>query len=258
VLVSEVMLQQTQASRVVPSYEAFLRLFPTVDDLAAASVAEVVRAWDGLGYNRRAVALREAAVAVRDRAGGVVPSSPDDLRRLPGVGPYTAAAIASIAYGVAVAAIDTNVRRVVTRAILGSDATPGNVETTAADWLDPREPGAWNQAVMDLGREVCRPRPRCQVCPLRRACLAVRGGSIALPAARRQPTFEGSLRQVRGDVIRSLRSAERLTLGELETRTGRPSSAIARAVGALARDGLVHADELALAASPHGCVELPR
>jgi A/G-specific adenine glycosylase len=119
VLVSEVMLQQTQASRVAPSFERFMRSFPTVDALATAPAAEVVRAWAGLGYNRRAVALWEGARTIVSRHGGRIPDHPSMLSELPGVGPYTAAAVASIAYGWPVPALDTNVRRVLARAVFG-------------------------------------------------------------------------------------------------------------------------------------------
>ena len=167
--VSEVMLQQTQASRVVPAFGSFLRRFPTVRALAAATRGDVVREWGGLGYNRRAVRLSEAArVVVRDH-GGRIPRDPATLRELPGVGPYTAAAVASLGFGEPVAVVDTNVRRVVSRVHLGVDGheVPAKQAWGLADaWLDRDDPVTWNQALMDLGREVCRPEPRCDVCPL--------------------------------------------------------------------------------------------
>src|SRR5262245_9496841 len=170
--VSEVMLQQTQASRVVLAYLAFLARFPTVASLAAATRRDVVRAWDGLGYNRRAVWLSEGARAIVREHGGRMPRDPATLRTLPGVGPYTAAAVASMAFGEPVAVVDTNVRRVVARVHLGvdgRDAPAGRVRELAQAWLDRWDPVTWNQAVMDLGREVCRPRPRCAICPDRKS-----------------------------------------------------------------------------------------
>src|SRR5439155_19095369 len=142
VLVSEVMLQQTQAERVAPAFERFLERLPDVRSLAGASRAGVLRAWGSLGYNRRAVRLSEAARAVVRDHGGRIPADPDALRTLPGVGPYTAAAVASIGHGVPVAAVDVNVRRVVARARLGRD--PGEVTASAVRaegqaWLDGRE-----------------------------------------------------------------------------------------------------------------------
>jgi endonuclease III len=155
------MLQQTQAARVEPIFAAFMRGFPSVRALAASPRADALRAWAGLGYNRRAVALHRAAQAVVAEHGGRVPVDPVALRSLPGVGPYTAAAVASIAGGQPVAAIDVNVRRIVGRVGFGVEAAPtGAVDAAAARWLDRDDPGRWNQALMDLGREHCRAQPR--------------------------------------------------------------------------------------------------
>jgi A/G-specific adenine glycosylase len=182
ILVSEVMLQQTQATRVVPSYRAFVRRFPTIRALVAASRADVLRAWAGLGYNRRAVALHEAARTVVVERRGRLPAEPAALRRLPGMGPYTAAAVASIAFDVPVPAVDTNGARVARRFVLGRDDAGGpEVDRVAEAWLDRRDPGEWNQAVMDLGREVCRPVPRCEVCPLARMCAFRQGAATTTP-----------------------------------------------------------------------------
>ena len=253
ILVSEVMLQQTQAPRVVPAFERFLAAFPTVDRLAAAPVASVIRAWDGLGYNRRAVALSAASRAIVASHRGVVPREPADLRRLPGVGPYTAAAVASIAFGVPAAAVDTNVRRVVSRVweIEGTD-----VDRTSATWLDPADPGAWNQALMDLGREVCRPRPRCASCPLVAACRSAGSAPSPVPSRTSSP-FEGSARQVRGAVVRELRRRGSSTLGWLCGATGHEAEAVVAAVRSLHADGLVVAGVAALHGRPLGRVRLP-
>jgi A/G-specific adenine glycosylase len=242
VLVSEVMLQQTQAGRVVPAFRSFLRRFPTVRTLAAAPRRDVVREWGGLGYNRRAVRLSEAARAIVRDHGGLIPRDPSALRELPGVGPYTAAAVASLGFGEPVAAIDTNVRRVVARVHLGVDGhdVPARHVSALADaWLDRDDPIAWNQAVMDLGREVCRPNPRCDVCPIARVCRFRLAGSIAARGPRRQGPFEGSTRQVRGAVVRALRSHPSLTRTRLSAETGFPPERIDAAVGTLTADGLV-------------------
>ena len=242
VLVSEVMLQQTQAPRVVPAYRAFLARFPTVDSLAGAPRSEVVRAWGGLGYNRRAVALSEAARAVVRDNGGRIPSTMPELLRLPGIGPYTAAAVASLAFGAPVAAVDTNVRRVLARVHLGAgphEARPRELASLAQEWLDARDPGAWNSALMDLGREVCRPRPRCHVCPLERACRFTAAGASASPAPRRQGRFEGSSRQVRGAVVAALRRHDALTLERLSEEIGFARERVVAAVDGLVADGLV-------------------
>jgi A/G-specific adenine glycosylase len=259
VLVSEVMLQQTQAPRVAPAYTAFLRRFPTVDSLATATRAEVVRAWAGLGYNRRAVALSDAARAiVRDHAGRV-PSSVADLQRLPGVGSYTAAAVASLAFDAPVAAVDTNVRRVVARVHLGAeahDSAPREISRVAEGWLDRRNPGAWNSAVMDLGREVCRPSPRCSVCPLARTCRFLASGASTSRAPRRQGRFEGSSRQVRGAVVDLLRAHDSLTLARLSGGTGFELDRIVDAVRGLAADGVVRPGPAAAQGHPRGRVRL--
>ncbi len=258
-LVSEVMLQQTQASRVVPAYREFLARFPTVRSLAAASRRDVVAAWDGLGYNRRAVALSEGARSIVGGHGGRVPSDPVALQRLPGLGPYSAAAVASVAFGVPVAAVDTNVRRIVARVFLGiepDDAPAAEVRALAEGWLDRGDPGAWNQALMDLGREVCRPRPRCEVCPIRPGCRFRVEGWEPRPAKRRQPPFEGSSRQVRGAVVSRLRRREDATLAGLAGETGFPLERVASAVTALASDGLIEAGPAALAGRPRGRARL--
>ncbi|HET7928025.1 MAG TPA: A/G-specific adenine glycosylase [Actinomycetota bacterium] len=242
---SEVMLQQTQASRVVPAFRSFLRRFPTVRTLAAASRRDVVREWGGLGYNRRAVQLSEAARAIVRDHGGRIPRDPFALRELPGVGPYTAAAVASLGFGEPVAVVDTNVRRVVVRVHAGIDGheAPGRqVSALAEVWLDRDDPITWNQAVMDLGREVCRPRPRCDVCPLARVCRFRLAGSVAARGPRLQEPFEGSTRQVRGAVVRTLRSHPSLTRTHLSAETGFARDRVDGAVDGLVHDGLVEVD----------------
>jgi A/G-specific adenine glycosylase len=251
VWVSEVMLQQTQASRVVPAFRSFLRRFPTVRALAAAARRDVVREWGGLGYNRRAVRLSEAARSIVRDHHARIPRDPATLRGLPGVGPYTAAAVASLGFGQPVAVVDTNVRRVVARVHMGIDgheAPAKEVWALADAWLDRDDPITWNQAVMDLGREVCRPKPRCDACPLARVCRFRLAGSIAVRGPGRQGPFEGSSRQVRGAVVRALRSHPSLTRTRLADETGFTPERIDAAVGTLATDGLVEdAGEVRLA-----------
>ena len=239
-LVSELMLQQTQAARVEPLFVAFLRRFPTVRALAAASRADVVRAWAGLGYNRRAVALHRAAQLVVEEHGGRVPTDPDVLRTLPGVGPHTAAAVASIAGGRLFAAKEVNVRRVVGRVGFGAaPASVVDVDATATRWLDRDDPGAWNQALMDLGREHCRAIPRCDGCPLRRWCRATRGGGSVRSTGRSQGTFEGSTRQVRGRIVDVLRKRPSAGASALARATGFGPERVTHALEGLVRDGVV-------------------
>ena len=258
VLVSEIMLQQTQAARVVPAFERFLGRFPTVGALARASRSDVVRVWEGLGYNRRPVALSEAARAIVRDHRGRVPADPEELKRLPGVGPYTAAAIASFAYGAALPAVDTNVRRVVARARLGRE--PGDVRLRTIDdeaerWLDRGHPAEWNQALMDLGREICRPEPRCEACPIALGCRARSRSRRSQIAQRRAAPFEGSMRQVRGVIVRHLRRRG-ASVGELAAQTGFPVERIVDAIGALVRDRLLVADAAARAGRATGRVRL--
>lgn len=220
VLVSELMLQQTQADRVAARWPAFMRRFPTLLAVAAAPMAAVIDAWAGLGYNRRAVNLHRLSQAVLRDYGGVLPASVPALEVLPGIGPYTARAVASIAFGVPAAAVDTNVRRVLTRVFDGTRAPPpARVLQQRADAvLLPERPGDWNQAVMELGAVVCpAAAPRCTVCPLARMCAAapdVRAvreqGATYRTAARPQPQrpFAGSARFYRGRIVDLLRAPD--------------------------------------------------
>ncbi len=204
ILVSEIMLQQTQVERVVPRYLAWLERWPTAADLARASAADVIRAWQGLGYNRRAIALHGAAKAVAEKGW------PDDLTTLPGVGPYTAAAVRNFALGEPVLPIDVNVTRIQERT--GCNFSPASA-----------------QALMDLGATVCLARiPRCNVCPLAAGCPS--RGQHHEPA-RKQSRFEGSFRQRRAEMLRLVADSPRKT-AELD----------ATVVESLLRDGLVARD----------------
>jgi A/G-specific adenine glycosylase len=264
------MLQQTQAGRVEAAYPGFLERFPDVAALASASRADVVRAWGDLGYPRRAVALHEGARAVVARHAGRVPADPESLRALPGVGPYTAAAIAAIGHGAPVAALDTNVRRVVARVGWGAEphaVAPAELAEAAAAWVDRRDPGRWQEALMDLGRERCVPRrPACATCPLEAWCAfarAARSGTGAATAAapdgrardasaprRRQLPYEGSMRQLRGRVLALARTRARVRRAELVAETGEPADRLDEAIRGLAADGLIEV-------SRAGVVRLP-
>lgn len=233
VLVSEVMLQQTQALRVAPHYERFLRRFPSVDVLARASAGDVLRAWENLGYNRRALNLWRTARAVVSDGG--FPQMVDGLRALPGVGPYTARAVASFAFGVEVAAADVNVRRVVAR----THGLEGDVQS-AADALVPRgRVREWNQAMIDLGAEVCRARnPRCAACPLRRMCAWSNGVRPAAKPRAKTPRFEDTMRYARGRVVQALRAGA-LTRRALAAETGLSPARLDGALGTLEDDDLI-------------------
>jgi A/G-specific adenine glycosylase len=173
VWVSEVMLQQTRVDAVVPYYERWLERFPTVDALGAADLDDVLKTWEGLGYYARARNLHAAARVVRERHAGDLPSDPQELRRLPGIGEYTAGAIASIAFGVPTPAVDGNVRRVLARIYDLEEPAAGQLRRIASALVPADRPGDFNQALMELGATVCTPRsPRCQACPLATHCRA--------------------------------------------------------------------------------------
>jgi A/G-specific adenine glycosylase len=254
------MLQQTQVARVASAFPRFFRRFPTVRSLARAPRSEVLRAWSSLGYNRRAVALSRAArLIVRDHR-GKVPADYKALQRLPGVGPYTAAAVASIAFGVPVPAVDTNLARVVARARMGAEAHEvrrSAVEKAAEAWLDRADPGGWNQALMDLGRDVCRPLPRCAACPLSAACTYRAAGRSGGRADQRRPPFQGSMRKVRGAIVRALRDRPFASVGDLAKETGEARERVVDAIRSLAADRVVDASPAALAGRPRGRIGLP-
>jgi len=189
VWLSEIMLQQTRVAAVLEHYHRFLKKFPRVEKLAAAREATVLAVWSGLGYYRRARMLRAAAKEVVRDHGGAFPRTSDELRALPGIGRYTAAAIASIAYNEPVAVVDGNAERVITR-VEGKRLVGEELWTTAEGWLDRSRPGDFNQAIMELGATVCLPRaPQCLLCPLREAC-GRRGELKEMPPASRQKKRE--------------------------------------------------------------------
>ena len=191
ILVSEVMLQQTRVETVVPYYRRWMERFPDPDSLAAADLDEVLGLWEGLGYYSRARNLHRAVREVVARYGGQVPSKPEALRTLPGVGPYTAGAVASIAFSRPVPAVDGNVRRVLARLMDAPSPTRGELEGWAGALVDPDAPGDFNQALMELGALVCTPRsPECGTCPVAGWCAARAAGTQAErpAAAPRKPT----------------------------------------------------------------------
>lgn len=267
VLVSEVMLQQTQVDRVIPKYLAFLELFPTVEALAQAPTAEVIRAWAGLGYNRRAVNLQRTAQAVVDQYAGQFPQDIAGLRHLPGIGPYTAGAVACFAFEQDVAFMDTNIRRVLQRLFVGPvPAADPQLLALAAVAVPSRGGWEWNQAIMELGALVCTASaPACWRCPLRQHCrdyatrrqtdehslLAAPAPTAPRPlkrvAERREAPFVGSNRYYRGRIIDALRLLppdRPLALAELGQQIkpdfGEAELAWLRGlVEALARDGLI-------------------
>ncbi|MGW6130272.1 A/G-specific adenine glycosylase [Cellulomonas sp. NPDC055163] len=252
VLVSEVMLQQTPVVRVEPAWRAWMSAWPEPADLAAASTADVLRAWDRLGYPRRALRLQECARTVVTRHGGVVPIGEAELLALPGVGSYTAAAVRAFAYGRRSVVLDTNVRRVLARTAAGA-ALPGPSQTVAevrlAESLVPADDATaarWAAASMELGALVCTARgPRCDTCPVADLCVwRAAGYPPDVHASRRRTQgFAGTDRQVRGRVMALLRSAlEPVPLEEVEA-VWPDRTQLARCVDGLVADGLVTAVE---------------
>jgi len=212
VLVSEVMLQQTQVERVIPYYAEWLLRWPDFAALAAAAPAEVIRAWRGLGYNRRAVNLHRLAVTVQREHGGVLPPDPAALRSLPGIGTYTAAAVHSFAGNERVAVLDTNIARVLARVFAGvaspRELPPRDLRNLAESLLPARTARDHNLALMDFGAMVCTARaPRCQACPVAASC-AWRAASYppGAPAVRPAVAFENTPRFARGRIIDALRA----------------------------------------------------
>jgi A/G-specific adenine glycosylase len=257
ILVSELMLQQTQVTRVVERLPGFMRLFPTPGALAAAQPAEVITAWSGLGYNRRAVNLRRSAVQIVSLHDGEVPEELDSLLALPGVGPYTARAVRVFAFERADAVVDTNVGRVLAR-WEGRSLTSREVQSAADELVDREDPWTWNQALVELGALVCSKVPRCGLCNVSGECSWFASGKPdpdpALGSAavsQPQKRFEGSDRQGRAALVRTLTNS---TIGpeDLAQVMGWPNDEdrAVRVAQTLVADGLVDR-------TPNGCYRLP-
>ena len=258
VLVSEIMLQQTPVARVLPEYLSWIARWPTPAALAAEPAGEAIRQWGRLGYPRRALRLHETASILTTRHGGEVPADRDALLALPGIGSYTAAAVASFAFGQRHAVLDTNVRRVLARLVAGqpvSGAGPSVAERRLAESLLPAEPAVaarWSVAVMELGALVCTAaRPRCGTCPVARDCAWLAAGRPKEPkdsrdssgpaeaARRRTQRYDGTDRQCRGRLLAVLRDSG-VPVSRADFDAVWPGQAqLARALDGLIADGLV-------------------
>jgi A/G-specific adenine glycosylase len=249
VLVSEIMLQQTPVARVVPAHRRWLDRWPTPTALAAEPAGEAIRQWGRLGYPRRALRLHQTATIVTERHGGIVPDDIDALLALPGIGSYTAAAVASFAFGQRHAVLDTNVRRVLARLVTGQPqprGTPSLAERRMAESLLPAEPAVaarWSVAVMELGALVCTAAsPRCTDCPVAAHCAWLAGGrppESPQSAQRRVQRYDGTDRQCRGRLLAVLRDGGGpVTQADLDVVWADPAQ-LARALDGLVADGLV-------------------
>jgi len=256
ILVSEVMSQQTQLGRVVDAWHDFLDRWPTVEALADADRAEVVGFWTehSLGYNNRARYLQEAAQQVVSEYDGQFPEDPEELQELMGVGPYTANAVASFAFNNGDAVVDTNVKRVLYRAFAEiHNSDDPQYEEVANALMPDGQSRVWNNAIMELGGVACQKTPRCdeEGCPWREWCHAYQTGDFTAPDVRTQPEFEGSRRQFRGRIVRTLGEYDELELDELGPKIrvdyapdgdhGR--TWLRRLLSDLADDGLIEVDK---------------
>lgn len=249
ILVCEVMSQQTPVSRVLPRWNMWMERWPEPSDLAAAAPAEVLVAWDKLGYPRRALRLRECAVVVTEQYGGVLPRQREDLLALPGIGPYTADAIIAFAYRERSTVLDTNIRRVLCR-INGTALPPATLrkeEIARAEALVPQdgeEAAQWNAALMELGALVCTSRnPACSQCPLVAQCQWLAAGQPMNAAPRKPQGFTGTHREARGKIMAVLRSAHSpISRADLLKKSGLTESRFGEALDSLLSDGLAARD----------------
>jgi A/G-specific adenine glycosylase len=250
------MAQQTQIARVGEAWREFTTVFPTFERLADATPADVLRAWRGLGYNRRALNLWRAARVVVDEHGGRLPSDFEALERLPGIGPYTARAVAAIAFGAPVGAVDTNVRRVLGRTMAGATYSLSAAELQRlADASVPADRAAdWTHALMDVGATFCRTtRPACEVCPARPWCrysaeailraVAITPSRVSTRIGERAVPFRSSSRWLRGRILDRLREVDGSEWLDLDAPIGdHDRVAVIRALELLGAEGLVELD----------------
>ena len=250
VIVCEVMAQQTPVTRVAPQWVAWMQRWPTPAELAAATPAEVLVQWDRLGYPRRALRLRECAIALTNEHDGQVPADYTSLIALPGIGDYTASAVLAFAFGKRALVMDTNVRRVAARAFGGVAHHRPHVTSAERRALDEVTPSGataatFSQAMMELGAIVCRPEPACGACPLEHVCQwRANGHPPAEHRARRPQTFAGTDRQVRGLIMKLLRNAQPAAVPHATIEGAwHDSSQIQRALASLLADGLAEKTE---------------
>lgn len=235
ILVSEVMLQQTQVDRVIPKYLAFLKQFPTAKHLAKAAPSAVITAWAGLGYNRRAINLQKAAQQL-------AVAVPDDLAELAGVGPYTANAVRCFALQQDVPVTDTNIRRIFSRLFFAGKGTAEEIDAVVARAVPSGKGVAWNNALMDFGSGICTASsPNCASCPLQKGCTAFKAGTQELyfRIAPPQKPFKGSRRFYRGQVLQLLRKTDSVSIAALAKQLKKPAVWTQKLVEELAAEQLL-------------------
>lgn len=240
VLVAEVMSQQTGIERVGPAWQRFVDRWPSPASLAGAETHDLLAAWAGLGYNRRALALRESARTIVATHGGRVPASVAALESLPGIGPYTARAVAASAFGMPVAPLDVNVRRVVSRVLGVASSSPG-LQAAADELVARDQPGRWVDAVMDLASGTCRPRaPRCDSCPVASLCASPGAVIVAAEPKTQAVPFASTTRWLRGRLVAAVTDAPPGTWVPLPERLGEhDTDAISLAASSLEREGFI-------------------
>lgn len=243
VVVSEFMLQQTPVNRVLPVWEAWMKKWPTPKHLAKAKKSDVIKYWGRLGYPRRALRLHETSKIITTKYRGSIPKTLPELRELPGVGEYTAAAIYSFAYGKRALVLDTNIRRVFARAIDGKEyasLTLNNKERTKREKLIPREASLWAAATMELGATICTARsPQCEICPIAQSCVwRFKGYPKSRAPKRKTQAWHGTDRQCRGTILNYLREKDRGTRSQFE-KLWSDKKQVEKALKSLETDGLI-------------------
>ena len=243
VVVSEFMLQQTPVNRVLPVWEAWMKKWPTPKHLAKAKKSDVIKYWGRLGYPRRALRLHETSKIITTKYRGSIPKNLPELRELPGVGEYTAAAIYSFAYGKRALVLDTNIRRVFARAIDGKEyasLTLNNKERTKREKLIPREASLWAAATMELGATICTARsPQCEICPIAQSCVwRFKGYPKSRAPKRKTQDWHGTDRQCRGTILNYLREKDRGTRSQFE-KLWSDKKQLEKALKSLETDGLI-------------------
>ena len=208
IVVSELMLQQTQVDRVIPKYHAFLKRFPTIQDLAWASAADVIEEWAGLGYNRRALYLHQFAQTVVRDFNGTIPENQEQLMKLPGIGPYTSQAVRCFGFGKDVPVIDINIKRIYSRVFFRGEGSEQELQNIAHEMVPSGRGVEWNNALMDFGSLMCKDKPYCKICPIVQHCSAYQAGvPEKYVKPKTQSKFIGSNRYYRSMIIKELRKA---------------------------------------------------